>query len=70
MTQHVNFIEDIQNQVTQHEGVYHNVKSLNKDGNNKDNRILYICSMNHNFGKFEILIKSLKLKLYVIVCAE
>lgn len=72
MAQHISLIEDIQNQVVKQEGVYHNIKSLNKDGNIKDSRILYVNvrSINHNFDKLEILIKRLKLKPYVIVCAE
>lgn len=72
MAQHISLIEDIQNQVIKQEGVCHNIKSLNKDGNIKDSRILYVNvrSINHNFDKLEILIKRLKLKPYVIVCAE
>ena len=48
------------------------MKSLNQDRKATDNLILYlnIRGLNTNFEKLQILNKRLKIKPYVIVCAE
>lgn len=71
MEQQINFIEDIQNEVIKKECCYFDLDSLNKDRTKKD-LILYlnIRSLNSNYESLKILIKRLKIKPYIIVCAE
>lgn len=65
-------LDDIQNEVQKQQISYEDLKSLNRDGKSTDNLILYlnIRSLNANLEKLQILIKRLKIKPYVIVCAE
>ena len=57
-------------QLYQQEIAYNDLKSLNQDKKATDNLILYLRGLKTNFEKLQILNKRLKIKLYVIVCAE
>ena len=65
-------LEDIYKQIDQQELSYNDLKSLNQDRKATDNLILYmnIRGLKTNFEKLQILNKRLKIKPYVIVCAE
>ena len=65
-------LDDVQQQLIQEQTVYNDLKSLNRDFKTTDNPILYlnIRSLNAYFEKLQVLIKRLKIKLYVIVCVE
>lgn len=71
MIHHNNFSE-IRDHLIQEERVYNNLETFNKEINHNNNLILYlnIRSLNANFEKLLILIESLKIKPYIIVCTE
>ena len=64
-------LEDIYEQLYQQE-IYKDLKSLNQDIKATDNLILFlnIWGLKTNFDKLQILNERLKIKPYVIVCAE
>ena len=72
MNTQLDLIDDTQTQITYKEISYNNLKTLNKDRNTRDNLILYlnIRSINKNFEKLQVFIRRLKIKPYIIVCAE
>ena len=72
MDQHVDFVEELQKEVIYEEISYTNLKTLNVNLNRNDNLILHvnIRSLNANYNKLEIFIKSLKTKPNIIVCSE
>ena len=72
MEQHIDFIEELQKEVVQEEISYYDLKTLNRNLNSNDSIILYvnIRSLNSNHTKLDILVKSLKIKSDIIVCAE
>lgn len=72
MAQHLELIDEEQNQLIRQEVSYDRLKTPNKNCYKNDSTILYlnIRSLNANFNRLEILIESLKVKPYIIVCAE
>ena len=72
MVQNHEVLEDIHKQLYQQEIAYNDVKSLNQDRKSIDNLILYLNKRGFktNFEKLQIFNKRLKIKPYVIVCAE
>ncbi|XP_031788781.1 uncharacterized protein LOC116417823 [Nasonia vitripennis] len=72
MEQHIDLIEELQKEVLQEEISYPDLKTLNKNLYKNDSYILHlnIRSLNANFNKLEIFIKSLKIKPSIIVCTE
>ena len=56
----------------QQEQIYNNIKAFNNERNHNSNLILHlnIRSLNANFESLLILIKSLKIEPYIIVCTE
>jgi hypothetical protein len=72
MDHHCNYLEEIQESFQHQERVYNDLETFNKERNTNNNLILYlnIRSMNANFAKLQILVESLKIKPYVIVCTE
>ena len=72
MEQNIKCIENIQEEIIQHEKTFGDLFALNKYIKvNKDN-ILYtnIRSLNSNFNKLEIFIENLEIKPYIVVCVE
>lgn len=63
---------DFENESLKQDIAYGDIKSLNDDLKRNDNLCLYvnIRSLNANFENLKILIERLKVKPYVIVCAE
>ena len=65
-------IEDIEKNLQYEERIYSDLEVFNKERKSNSNLILHvnIRSLNANFNKLQILIKSLKIKPFVIVCSE
>ena len=72
MAQQYDILQEIQETLQHKERVYNDLKTFNRERSSTSNIILNlnIRSLNSNFGKLEILIESLKIKPYVIVCTE
>ena len=72
MEEHIELIEDLQKEIIHEETSFPDLKTLNKNINKKDSLVLLvnIRSLNCNYTKLKILIKSLKCKPYIIVCTE
>ena len=72
MAQNHEVLKDIHRQLYQKEIAYNDLKSLNQDRKATDKLILYlnIRGLKTNYQKLQILNKRLKIKPYIIVCAE
>ena len=70
--EHNNFFSETYNNLLQQEQIYKDLDTFNKEINSNDDLILHlnIRSLNANFEKLLILIKSIKKKPFVIVCTE
>ena len=70
--EHNNFFSETYNNLLQQEQIYKDLDTFNKERNSNDDLILHlnIRSLNANFEKLLILIKSIKKKPFVIVCTE
>lgn len=72
MAAQVELIEEIQDSIHEQERLYRDIETFNKERNSNNSLILHlnIRSLNANFEKLQIFVKSLKVKPYVIVCTE
>lgn len=73
MEPQINFQEELLESLQLKERVYDDLETFNRDNNNNNNdTILHINirSMNANFEKLRILLRSIKIKPCVIVCTE
>lgn len=72
MDQNIDIIENLQNDYIKQEKIVHNMNSLNKFIQLNKEIIMYvnIRSINANYEKLQVLIESLDVKPFVIVCTE
>ena len=72
MESNIEIVNEIQNEFVRKEYIFNNVNAINRYFKNNLENIMYINirSLNANFNRLQILIDSLDIKPFIIVCTE